>query len=76
MAEANDGLVSALARVAQGDRQAFAGFYQQTHRAVFGMCLHLLRDKDEACDVYRKPIFRSGITLESITAIEAAYSTG
>ena len=54
MAEANDGLVSALARVAQGDRQAFAGFYQQTHRAVFGMCLHLLRDKDEACDVLQE----------------------
>lgn len=54
MAEADDELVRALARIAQGDRQAFAGLYQQTHRAVFGMCVHLLRDKDEACDVLQE----------------------
>ena len=54
MAEADDGLVHALARIAQGDRQAFAGFYQKTHRAVFGMCVHLLRDRDEACDVLQE----------------------
>ena len=54
MAKADDGLVRALARIAQGDRQAFAGFYQKTHRAVFGMCLHLLRDRDEACDVLQE----------------------
>lgn len=54
MAEADNGLVYALAKIAQGDRQAFSGFYQQTHRAVYGMCLHLLRDKDEACDVLQE----------------------
>lgn len=54
MEDTEDGLVRALARTAQGDRKAFAGLYQQSHRAVFGMCLNLLRDRDEANDVLQE----------------------
>ncbi len=54
MAEADDRLVRALAKTAQGDRQAFASLYQQSSQAIFGMCLHLLRDRDEASDVLQE----------------------
>jgi len=50
----NERLVTLLARSAQGDRQSFASLYQQTSAALYGMCLHLLRNKDEAQDVLQE----------------------
>ncbi len=50
----NERLVTLLAKSAQGDRQSFACLYQQTSAAVYGMCVHLLRNTDEAQDVLQE----------------------
>ncbi|WP_290523860.1 sigma-70 family RNA polymerase sigma factor [Alcanivorax sp.] len=50
----NERLVTLLAKSAQGDRQSFACLYQQTRAAVFGMCVHLLRNNEEAQDVLQE----------------------
>ena len=44
-------LTHCLARTSQGDRKAFAELYQRSSGAIFGMCLQLLGNRDEAQDV-------------------------
>jgi RNA polymerase sigma-70 factor (ECF subfamily) len=44
-------LAAALARVAAGDRAAFRMVYQDTSAKLFGVCLRILNDKNEAEDV-------------------------
>ena len=50
----NQRLVTLLAKSAQGDRQSFASLYQPTSAAIYGMCVHLLRNTDEAQDVLQE----------------------
>ena len=44
-------LTELLARVAAGDQDAFAAFYDRTSRAVFGIVLHVVRDRAQAEEV-------------------------
>jgi RNA polymerase sigma-70 factor, ECF subfamily len=44
-------LADLLARVALGDQGAFAGFYDATSRTVFGIVLHIVRDRAQAEEV-------------------------
>jgi RNA polymerase sigma-70 factor (ECF subfamily) len=44
-------LVAALARVADGDRAALRLVYEETAAKLFGVCLRILKDRDEAEDV-------------------------
>lgn len=48
MLEIDEGL---LARIAEGDREAFAELYRQTDRTVYAFALSLLKDREEASDV-------------------------
>lgn len=44
-------LTELLARVAAGDQDAFASFYDRTSRVVFGIVLHVVRDRAQAEEV-------------------------
>jgi len=44
-------LAELLARVATGDQDAFALFYDRTSRIVFGIVLHVVRDRAQAEEV-------------------------
>jgi RNA polymerase sigma-70 factor, ECF subfamily len=44
-------LTELLARVATGDQEAFATFYDRTSRVVFGIVLHVVRDRAQAEEV-------------------------
>lgn len=44
-------LAELLARVAQGDQEAFASFYDATSRTVFGIVLSVLRDRAQSEEV-------------------------
>jgi len=44
-------LADLLARVAGGDQDAFATFYDATSRVVFGIVLHVVRDRAQAEEV-------------------------
>jgi len=44
-------LVAALARVAEGDRAALRLVYEETAAKLLGVCLRILKDRDEAEDV-------------------------
>jgi RNA polymerase sigma-70 factor (ECF subfamily) len=44
-------LATLLARVATGDQEAFATFYDRTSRIVFGIVLHVVRDRAQAEEV-------------------------
>jgi RNA polymerase sigma-70 factor, ECF subfamily len=44
-------LTRLLARVATGDQEAFATFYDRTSRIVFGIVLHVVRDRAQAEEV-------------------------
>ncbi len=47
-------LVSALARVADGDRAALRRVYDQTSAKLLGVCLRILKDRNEAEDVLQE----------------------
>lgn len=47
-----------LARVDLGDRQAFQDLYARTSAKLFGICLRVLTDKDEAEDVLQEVYIR------------------
>jgi len=47
-------LVSALARVAEGDRAALRRVYDQTSAKLLGVCLRILKDRNEAEDVLQE----------------------
>lgn len=48
---AGDALENYIARIAGGDREALALFYEQTRSAVYGFALSILRDPHDAEDV-------------------------
>ncbi|MDF1781498.1 MAG: sigma-70 family RNA polymerase sigma factor [Alcanivoracaceae bacterium] len=54
MPVSSDKLVVFLAKTAQGDRKAFADLYQSTSSVLYGMCLNLLRNREEAQDVLQE----------------------
>lgn len=43
-----------LARIANGDRQAFRGLYTQTSARLFAVCLRILRNREEAEEVLQE----------------------
>lgn len=47
-------LTSLLATVAEGDRQAFTQLYQHTSAKLYGVCLHMLHNRDEADEVLQE----------------------
>jgi RNA polymerase sigma-70 factor, ECF subfamily len=44
-------LATVMTRIADGDQTAFAQFYDATSRSVFGIVLHVLRDRAQAEEV-------------------------
>jgi len=49
-----DELNRLLQQTGQGDRGAFADLYRQTSPKLFGICLRLLRDRDDAEEVLQE----------------------
>ncbi|HJZ55042.1 MAG TPA: sigma-70 family RNA polymerase sigma factor [Gemmataceae bacterium] len=47
-----------LGRVAAGDREAFAAFYHRLAPRVFGLAMHLLRNRGDAEDVLQETFLR------------------
>lgn len=47
-----------LPRIAEGDRDAFAAFYAQTDRAVFGFALSILKNRQDAEDIMQDTYIR------------------
>lgn len=47
-------LRSLLDVVASGDRKAFRSLYDNTAPVLFGICVHLMRDRDLAQDVLQE----------------------
>ena len=43
-----------IGRVSLGDRQAFRMLYDRTNAKLFGVCLHVLVDRGDAEDAYKK----------------------
>jgi RNA polymerase sigma-70 factor (ECF subfamily) len=53
-AEARERLTQALVRVAKGDRDALRDVYSATSAKLFGVCLRILPDRQEAEDVLQE----------------------
>ena len=51
---AADPLAALLAQVAEGRRDAFESLYRQTSPTMLGICLRVLRDREEAEDVLQE----------------------
>ena len=51
---AADPLAALLAQVAQGRQDAFETLYRQTSSTMLGICLRVLRDREEAEDVLQE----------------------
>ncbi|MEN2709464.1 sigma-70 family RNA polymerase sigma factor [Sphingomonas sp. NPDC092331] len=51
---ARAGLVDALARVAEGDREALRRVYDSTSAKLFGVCLRISRDRETAEDILQE----------------------
>ena len=51
---AADPLAALLAQVAEGRRDAFESLYRQTSATMLGICLRVLRDREEAEDVLQE----------------------
>lgn len=49
---------SLLPRIAAGDREAFAAFYRQTDRAVYGFALSILKNRQDAEDIMQDTYLR------------------
>lgn len=52
--EAPDALAATLAAVASGDRAAFERLYRATSARLYGVCLRVIPDRDEAEDVLQE----------------------
>jgi len=52
--EARDRLVEALRRVSEGDREALRAVYAATSAKLFGVCLRILPDRQDAEDVLQE----------------------
>jgi RNA polymerase sigma-70 factor, ECF subfamily len=60
-------LVTLMAAIARGEQEAFATFYDQTHRLVFGLALRILSNRETAeevtTDIYMQ-VWRQSKTFE------------
>jgi RNA polymerase sigma-70 factor (ECF subfamily) len=56
---------SLAASAARGDRQAFARLVEENKRSVYGLCLRLLTDAEEARDAAQESFTRAYASLES-----------
>ncbi len=57
-ASADDGLARALGRVAEGDRDAFEALYRSSAARLFGICVRVLHDREEAEDALQDVFVR------------------
>ena len=64
-----------LRRVASGDRAAFETLYRTTSARLFGICLRVLRDRDEAEDVLQDVYVAVWNKADRFDAGKAAAST-
>ena len=58
---------------ARGDRQAFARLVEENKRSVYGLCLRLLSDPEEARDAAQESFTRAFASLESYD-LEQAFA--
>ncbi len=62
-------LVALMAAIARGDQEAFATFYDQTHRLVFGLALRILSNRETAeevtTDIYMQ-VWRQAANFEMV----------
>ncbi len=58
---------------ARGDRQAFARLVEENKRSVYGLCLRLLSDPEEARDAAQESFTRAYASLESYD-LEQAFA--
>ena len=54
IALSSDPLAPLLARIAEGDRSALRALYEATSAKLFGVCLRILSDREEAEDVLQE----------------------
>jgi len=69
-------LESLLSRTGQGDASAFAELYQRTSMRLFGICLRMLRDRNEAEDVLQEvfvTVWRRARDFESTLAAATTW---
>lgn len=68
-AQTDQNLVVLMAEIAQGDQDAFARFYDQTQRLVFGLALRVLNDRGIAeevtMDVFMQ-VWRQAANFETV----------
>jgi RNA polymerase sigma-70 factor, ECF subfamily len=63
-----DELNRLLHRTVQGDRDAFAELYRRTAAKLFGVCLRLLRDREDAEEVLQEiyvTVWRRAVSFDS-----------
>ncbi|MDN5923433.1 MAG: sigma-70 family RNA polymerase sigma factor [Xanthomonadales bacterium] len=66
-----DALTRLLLAAAQGDQQAFAKLYQLTSAKLYGVCVRMLHNRDEADDVLQETyvtVWRSAKTFDGSRA--------
>jgi RNA polymerase sigma-70 factor, ECF subfamily len=69
-------LIAVMARVTQGDQQAFAELYDATSRTVFGIVLSVVRDRAQAEEVSQEvyvDAWRSAATFDPNIGSPAAW---
>jgi len=71
-----DELNRLLQRTAQSDRAAFAELYRRTAPKLFGVCLRLLRDRDDAEEVLQEiyvTVWRRAVSFDASRASAVAW---
>ena len=67
----DDALAGLVAAVAAGDAEAFERLYRLTSAKLFGLCLYMLKDREEASDVLQEcfvSVWRSAGTFDGTRA--------
>ena len=62
---------SLVRRAQEGDRLALEALIRQHQRAVFGLCLRYVRDRDEAADLVQRTFVRA---MEGLAGLRTAQS--
>ena len=71
-----DELKRLLQQTGQGDRSAFAELYRRTSPKLFGICLRLLRDRDDAEEVLQEiyvTVWRRATSFDASRASATAW---